>query len=387
MQVSRIFLQPRASVSGPSAAQVRSKDDLARLDQRLTESPDLAARFHALLAQGKRIRSSEYHLTNACNLRCDGCWFFAHGHDGETREETDLGVLASFMESEAGQRGINAALVIGGEPTLFPERLSVIVDRMDFVTISTNGMKKLPVEGYERVAIGITVFGGGRQDDQLRAIRPDGRRFTGVFEQALAHYDHDPRAGFVYALTHDGIDHIEETVHRIHQNGNLVTFNYYYRPDAGVSASASNVRTQALLDEALRVKTLYPETVVSHPAFITALLTGKAQFGEFGYTSYPSISVDHPAHRARLRNGHPVLPRFNAWSADCRTLKFCCTSGHCEGCRDSQAIYSWLLVNSSAFLESRDSFLTWIELAESYWRQFIWSPYHRHNLTENTECC
>ena len=28
---------------------------------------------------------TEYHLTNACNIRCQGCWFFEFGHDKKTR--------------------------------------------------------------------------------------------------------------------------------------------------------------------------------------------------------------------------------------------------------------------------------------------------------------
>lgn len=385
MQASRIFVQRHRPPGHARAAERKSDEHLALLEQRLNESPDLASRFHALAAHGKRIRSSEYHLTNACNIRCEGCWFFAHGHDKETRDETDLSSLAAFIDRETRERGINAALVIGGEPTLFPDRLSVIVDRMMYVTISSNGIKKLPVEGFERVAIGITLFGGGSQDDQLRGIRPDGRRFTGLFDQALAHYHRDPRVGFVYALTLDGIEHIEDTVRRIHLNGNLVTFNHYYRSD--LAGRENSGATRDLLAEALRVKSLYPETVNSHPAFIEALLTGQSQCGEFGYWNCPSISIDHPAHKARLSNGNPVLPRFNAWSADCRTLKFCCTSGHCHGCRDSQAMHSWMLVNGPAFFDSRESFLTWIEVAESYWSQFIWSPYHRHNPMESPPCC
>ena len=56
-------------------------------------------------------------------------------------------------------------------------------------------------------------------------------------------------------------------------------------------------------------------------------------------------------------------------------IHFCCTSGHCEGCRDSQAVQTWLLVSVRHFLESRQGLQTWVELAENYWRQFVWSPY------------
>ena len=72
---------------------------------------------------------------------------------------------------------------------------------------------------------------------------------------------------------------------------------------------------------------------------------------------------------------------FNVYGADLETVQFCCTSGHCDGCRDSQAVHTWLLVSIRHFLNSRERLATWIELAETYWRQFIWSPYARSEPT------
>jgi len=90
----------------------------------------------------------------------------------------------------------------------------------------------------------------------------------------------------------------------------------------------------------------------------------------------PSVSWDHPDHTTRRANGNPTLPLFNVYGADLETIQFCCTSGHCEGCRDSQAVQTWLLVSVRHFLQSTQGLQTWVELAENYWRQFVWSPYH-----------
>mgnify|MGYP006274332421 CR=1 FL=1 len=382
-EISQIFMKPamKDSVHGLPPKARRLADIKIQIEQRLREAPHLELRFRTLEAIGKSVRSSEYHITNACNLRCEGCWFFDLEHDKETKDQANLESLARFVDTERNQRGINTALIIGGEPTLFLNRLRVFVGKMDNVTISTNGLKKLPYEGFERVAIGITVFGGEKLDDELRAIRPNGTRFSGLFDTALRNYYQDKRAGFVYALTHEGIDSTEETVKKIHSNGNKVTFNYYTSAKSDQEKNSSKI--QELLDEALRVKSLYPRTVVSHHAFISALITGRSLLGEFGYHNCPSISTCHPAHEARLQNGNPVLPRFNAWSADTKTLKFCCTSGHCDSCRDSQAIYSWLVVNMPRFLENEKDFLMWIEVAESYWSQFIWFSDHVVNRVES----
>jgi molybdenum cofactor biosynthesis enzyme MoaA len=80
-------------------------------------------RFHSVMAFSGKVRSSEYHLTNACNIRCKGCWFFEHEFDVATKEEKSLSELRAFIATERA-RGVNSALLIGGEPTLFPKRVS-----------------------------------------------------------------------------------------------------------------------------------------------------------------------------------------------------------------------------------------------------------------------
>jgi len=345
-----------------------------RLARHLAGADDaLLRRFHAVREFSRGIRASEVHLTNACNLRCRGCWFFTFGFDRQTKDQTDLGALKAFIQRERA-RHVNAVLLIGGEPTLFPDRIMAFVEGMEHVTISTNGLRPLARDGFERVSVAVTLFGGGPVDDELRAIRPNGRTFTGLADTALGHYRDDPRVFFIYAITGRAPEYIEPTVRQIRDNGNRVTFNYYseYHTDNPLRRE----HERRLLDEALRVRELYPDAVVSHPYYLRALVTGRTEFGQFGYDVCPSISWDYPGHAVRRANGNPTLPLFNVYAADLDTINFCCTHGRCEGCRDSQAVQSWLLVSARHFLHSARGLETWVELAESYWRQFIWSPYH-----------
>jgi len=359
---------------GTATVSSERPESVERLATRLAGADEgLLGRFRAVRAFSRSVRASEYHVTNACNLRCRGCWFFTFGFDRATKDETDLAGLQAFIDRERA-RHINTALLIGGEPTLVPDRVMAFVGRMDYVTISTNGLRPLPRAGFEQVSIGITLFGGGNLDDELRAITPAGRTFTGLFEIALRNYRDDPRAIFNHAVAGRGVEHIGDTVRRIRDNGNRVTFNLYSEYDSPTPLRHS--RDQHLLDELLGVATDYPETVVAHPYYLRTLITGETEFGRFGYDVCPSVSWDHPAHTARRTNGNPTLPLFNAYGADLQTIQFCCTSGHCGGCRDSQAVQSWLLVSARQFLHSGEGLRTWVELAESYWRQFVWSPYH-----------
>lgn len=351
----------------------RSQRDLLR--SVLRGEGDLGARLSRIRAFSKRVRTSEFHVTNACNLRCRGCWFFEYGFDRKSTDLTSTEAWRMLAKDQAETRHITSALLIGGEPTLYLDRIAAFVEHMPYVTISSNGLRHLPRCGFENVAVALTLFAGERGDDALRAIKPNGRRFAGLFERVLDNYREDDRATFVFAVDPMTPEAIEPTVRRINENGNAVTFNYY--SPYGSSRSLSASKEEELLDVLLRVREKYPEVVVNTPYSIRTLVTGRSHWAEFGYAVCPSISRDHPAHAARLGNGHPVLPDFNSYGADGQTVNFCCASAHCDECRDSQAVYSWLLLSMKHFLDSPESLETWIEIVESYWRQFKWSPYNR----------
>ncbi|WP_235513776.1 radical SAM protein [Aquabacterium parvum] len=341
----------------------------------LRNEPGWYERFEAVKRFSSTVRASEYHLTNACNIRCKGCWFFEFGHDKTAKEEKSLSEWEAFILRERA-RGVNSALLIGGEPTMFPERIAAFARVMDTVSVSTNGLLALPMnELFSKVTVFISLFGGGPLDDELRAIKPSGKAFTGLFDTALGHYNGDPRVTFVYAVTEDGVPYIHDTVKRIHENGNKLTFNFYSKYNTGHPLRMQN--EGRLLATMTEMKEKYPDAVLNHPEHIRAIVTGLAWCGTFGGDVCPSVSFNHPENAERLANGHPVLPGFNAVKADLKTLERCCTSGHCRDCRDSQAVYSWLMVSLKSSLDSTQALKFWVEAAESYWSQFIWSPYRK----------
>jgi 4Fe-4S single cluster domain len=363
------------SINPRPPSRVESK---TRLQSLLAGRADLAERLHAVRDMGLRVSATEVHLTTACNIRCKGCWYFEGGFDGAVRDTSDPAVISEFVDSLVA-RGVTQATLIGGEPTLVPERVAAFVGRLPYITISTNGLRPLARTGLENIAVAISLFGGGPLDDSLRGYRVNGSAFSGLFETALGHYRNDPRVIFVYALSEEGLRYVEPTVRAIQDNGNQVTFNFYSAHGSDHPLRIENEKRT--LDEALRVKQMYPDTVVSHPYFIEALITGRTHWdGQFGYDVCPSISVDHPDHAQRIRNGNPVLDGFAVYGADYKTLQFCCTSGNCSDCRDSQGVYSWLLVSMNRFLDDESRLETWLDLAESYWRQWYWAQLHSPNF-------
>lgn len=349
-----------------------------RLRELLAERPDLAERVRVIRDMGRRVRACEVHLTTTCNIRCKGCWYFEGGFDAAVPETSDLGLIRAFVE-KLDIAGYTQATLIGGEPTLVLNRVQQFVERLPYITVSTNGLRPMPKAGFENVAVAISLFGGGPLDDDLRAIRPNGSTFSGLFQKALQHYRDDPRVIFVFALSEDGLEYVVPTVQAIQDNGNQVTFNFYSAH--GTDQALHLEHEQRILEVALRAKQEFPDTVVSHPYFIETLITGRTHWdGQFGYDVCPSISVDFPEHEARVRNGNPVIDGFAVYGADYQTLQFCCTSGNCGDCRDSQAVYTWLVLNMNRFLDSAQTLTTWAELTESYWRQWYWAQRHSPNF-------
>src|SRR2546422_2920350 len=115
---------------------VRS-ESVERLAVRLAGGDEaLLQRFRAVRSFSRSVRASEYHITNACNLRCRGCWFFTFEFDRETKDQTDLARLRVFIERERA-RHINAALLIGGGPALVPGRVLGLAPRTGDATVST----------------------------------------------------------------------------------------------------------------------------------------------------------------------------------------------------------------------------------------------------------
>jgi organic radical activating enzyme len=340
----------------------------------LAGRPDLRARLERIKEISTLVRSSLFQLTRECNLRCVGCWYYAYGMDEGVPDEADLDRIRAAVQASAA-RGVTHAIIVGGEPVLYPKRLGVFAETLPYLSVATNGYRKLPMAGFENVSVGLAVFAGHRSDDHYRAIAAGGRRFEGLFRRGMANYRNDDRVTVVYAVTEAAMDEIDETVAMLQDNGNKVYFSYYR--DYGTEAAPQHAgKAAALTDKLLQVRDRYPEAVLSHPHYIRTLIAGGTPWKMFNYDTCATVNTALPEHAARLANGHPVLPQFQAFAQDMSTQRFCSASGDCGNCRDALAMSSWLLANFRDHTGDAESLLAWIEYAESYWRGFTWSPLH-----------
>src|SRR3974390_2788147 len=94
------------------------------------------------------LRESTYDMSNRCNLRCEGCYYY----EGEKQFAVENGQVEAWrglMRSEK-ERGITYVVLAGAEPSLVPELLEVCYQEMPLGSIASNGFRKIPeTVGYK----------------------------------------------------------------------------------------------------------------------------------------------------------------------------------------------------------------------------------------------
>ncbi|MFH1137723.1 MAG: radical SAM protein, partial [Pseudomonadota bacterium] len=112
------------------------------------------------------IRSSIYDLTNQCNLRCKGCFFYSSDEHKAAKEEFDLTKWEAFVDKEKA-RGVNLAILIGGEPTLHLDRGEAFYNRRP-TSCATNGLITVPRDRFPDMMVGISLWGDPADEISLR---------------------------------------------------------------------------------------------------------------------------------------------------------------------------------------------------------------------------
>ena len=94
------------------------------------------------------LRESTYDMSNRCNLRCDGCYYY-EGEKQFAGENGDAGAWRALMRAEKA-RGITYVVLAGAEPSLVPELLGVCFAEMPLGCIATNGVRRIELAvGYK----------------------------------------------------------------------------------------------------------------------------------------------------------------------------------------------------------------------------------------------
>jgi len=328
----------------------------ARLSDYLSD-PFLGRLYRDVRAAGP-LRSISVDLTSVCNLRCQGCYFFAENMDeaaSPPSSSSEASELDAFIAREK-TRGTNFVTVVGGEPSLRLDHLKKIYDNF-WMNVATNGWIRIPREGFENMPIGISVWGDTETDRRLR-----GSASRDVFSHALANYRDDARAFWYYTVTPGNVDEIETVVRRVIDNGNYVLFNFYGDLE-GLGGELDHRRgfERARL-EIDRMIEAYPERILMTSYLNQVVSTGELYDQRWGYDVCTSVTADAPVNRDRTENGNPVNRHFRAYNADFVTTRRCCTGidRDCASCFDTWEHFSWIMLSMKRHLGSKQEFTNWL---------------------------
>ncbi|TFH40546.1 MAG: radical SAM protein, partial [Chrysiogenales bacterium] len=137
------------------------------------------------------IRSSIYDVTNNCNLRCKGCFFFSSDEHKKSPDEPNIRKWEEFVEKEK-DRGVNLAILIGGEPTLYLDRVGAFYTRLP-TYCATNGIIKVPRDRFPDMMVGISLWGDEEDEKLLRG--------RDTFSLSRKNYEGDPYTYYLYTIT------------------------------------------------------------------------------------------------------------------------------------------------------------------------------------------
>src|SRR5208337_581338 len=248
------------------------------------------------------IRSSIYDVTNSCNLRCKGCFFFSSDEHKKSPDEKDIRKWEEFIDKEKS-RGVNLAILIGGEPTLYLDRVEAFYKRLP-TYCATNGIIKVPRDRFPDLMVGISLWGDEEDEKTLRG--------RDTFSLSRKNYEGDPFTYYLYTITPKQIGKTERIIKKIRDVGLKVHMQLLSNDEGVDGFSWRPEELEILRREMDDMLDKYPDTVISSKYYHEIITTGKMLGRPFGWMECPSVRkpIDDRAPQPKR------LIEFIRWAAD-----------------------------------------------------------------------
>jgi len=309
------------------------------------------------------IRSSIYDVTNRCNLRCKGCFFFSSGEDKAAVEEMDVRKWEKFIGREK-KRGVNLAILIGGEPTLCFDRVEAFYKQLP-TFCATNGIIKVPRDRFPDMMVGISLWGDEEDEKLLRG--------KDTFAISSKNYEGDAYTYYLYTITPKQIGKTERIIKKIRDVGLKVHMQLLSNDEGVDGFSWKPEELKDLCSEMDDMLDKYPDTLISSKYYHEIITTGRMLGRKFGWMECPSVS--QPLDKRKP--GPKRLIEFIRWASDLETMHRCCTSEtrNCSTCKDGAAHMSWVMVNKRAHIRTPKDLQNWIEVYEMFAKLYQFIPW------------
>jgi hypothetical protein len=295
------------------------------------------------------LRESTYDMTNRCNIRCEGCYYFT-GEKQFAKENLDETAWQELMAAEK-ERGITFAVLAGAEPSLVPQLCRICFDNIPLGAIATNGLKTIPQEiGYR---LHISVWGNDQTSKEIR-------KADNMLSRQMDNYRDDPRAVFVYTFTPYNIDEARQITRVLADNGQRITFNMFSAP-VGYNGPLrhtpeSLTRTGNMMSELLSD---FPQTVLFSEYNIVAHTSEKGLHNLFSCT-YPRMN---PSTAIGLGRSFRQYRTDLQWDRDAAC---CVPDTDCADCRHYAAGSAVVTARMYRHASDAETFSAWLDYVDTY---------------------
>ncbi len=295
------------------------------------------------------LRESTYDMTNRCNIRCEGCYFY-EGDKQFAQLNTDPQAWRRLMKAEK-ERGITFVVLAGAEPSLVPQLCEACYDEIPLGAIATNGINRFPASIEYKIHISVW----GNDDTSLKI-----RGAKNMLRRQIDNYRHDPRAAFVYTFTRDNIEQAFEVGDVLADNDCQMTFNMFSAPvgysgDLRHTAASLKQTRQAMM---ALLKT-YPHNVLFSP-YSTVAHTHHLGLHDLYACPYPRRN---PSTAIGLGRSFRQYRTDLTWD---RQAACCVPDTDCDDCRHYAAGSAVVTARMFRHAVKRETFCAWLDYADTY---------------------
>jgi MoaA/NifB/PqqE/SkfB family radical SAM enzyme len=295
------------------------------------------------------LRESTYDMTNRCNIRCNGCYFF-EGEKQSARENHDPEAWHALMRGEKA-RGITFVVLAGAEPSLVPDLCRVCFSEIPLGAIATNGLMVIP--GDINYRIHISVWGNDESSASTRNAK-------NMLARQIKNYKGDPRAVWVYTFTRHNIAEAGEVVKILAENDCKATFNMFSAP-VGYSETLTHT-PHSLAQTRTAMTTLlaqYSSHLLYSPYNIVAHTHPRGLHDLYG-CSYPRRN---PSTDVGLGRSFRQYRTDLTWDRDAAC---CVPDTDCDDCRHYAAGSAVVTARLYRHATDPDTWGSWLDYVDTY---------------------
>ena len=295
------------------------------------------------------LRESTYDMSNRCNIRCDGCYYF-EGDKQFAREIRDTEAWRTLMRAEKA-RGITYVVLAGAEPSLVPKLLKVCYQEMPLGSIATNGLKKIP----EGIGYKIHISVWGNDETSLRV-----RKGKNLLKTQIENYKNDPRAVFVYTFTRENIDEVNEVAETLVAHGCKLTFNVFSSPVGYTGPLRHDEESlQRTKQKMIALLNQYPQNIL-FSVYNAVAHTHRKGLHDLYRCSYPH---QNPSQDIGLGRSFRQYRTDLNWD---RSVACCVPDTDCDDCRHYAAGSAVVTARLYRHANNLASFRSWLDYVDTY---------------------